>query len=631
MSLPVGIDLGTTRCTVGLLEAGKAVALLLGRDVYREVSAVGFADDGSPVVGERARRLCLTRPRQMLLAARRLLGQRFDELDLEAWRPQPLLRAEDGELRVRQVSASGEAVGEGIAVPVLLAPLLRQVRLTTEQQLGEPLQAAVVAVRGQLRDAQRRATIAACRLAGVEVKRLVHATTAVALAYHAGRTAVEDETIAVIDFGGGGFDAAILEVGERSVEVLAQRGVEVGGEDLDARVVEWLLAEFREQTGVEGGADPVVRARMRDASEKARMALSNQKDVMIHLPYLAADEAGPKHLQVKLTQARLEKLVGDLLDRCAATVQRALDESGRAVDKVTQVLLVGGCSRMPAVHGRVETVFKKIPVDGLNTEDVVARGAAIYAGLLASRSPELIVHEALGRPLWLQVGKGEARPLFARRAAVPAEHSEPLTTPGDGRSGPECRVLEGDLGGAEAPVLLSFTLSGRPEIEVKFHVDGNQVLDLAIRELLRGKEAQLTIDRPGLDGSVLTAMVEAARAEETEARAARELGERRQRLEAIAQRAERVLGEVEKISAETREAVLAGVRDARAVLQTQDDELVTAAIEAFTALLRPLPGELGAIAAPPPAPKRLQPVVAAPPRRIVAGVDDVVPESDDEG
>jgi molecular chaperone DnaK len=628
MSLAVGIDLGTTRCAVGLLEAGKAVALLVGREVYREVSAVGFEDDGSIVVGERARRLCLTRPRQMLLAARRLLGRRFEELDLEAWRAQPLVRAEDGEVRV-QMTADGEA-DEAVAPPVLLAALMKQVRLTTEQQLGEPLHAAVVAVRGSLRDAQRRATIAACRLGGVEVKRLVHTTTAAALAYHAGRTAVEDETIAVIDFGAGGFDAAIVEVGERSVEVLAQRGVEVGGEDLDARVVEWLLAEFREQTGVEGGEDPVVRARMRDAAEKARMALSSQKDVVIHLPYLAADEAGPKHLQVKLTQARLEKLVVDLMDRCAATVQRALDESGRAADKVTQVLLVGGCSRMLAVHERVETIFKRIPGDGLNAEDVVARGAAIYAGLLASRSPELVVHEALSRPLWLQVGPGEVRPLFARRAAVPAEHSEPLTTPGDGRAGPECRVLEGELGGGEPPVLLSFVLSGRPEVEVKFHLDANQVLDLTIRELFRGKEAHLVVERPGIDAGTLTAMVEAARAEELEARAARELVERRQRLEGMAQRAERVLGEVEKISAETREAVLAAVRDTRAVLQTQDDELVPAAIEAFTGLQRPLPGERGAIAAPVVASKRLQPVVAAAPKKFVAGVDDVVPEGEDE-
>lgn len=630
MSLPVGIDLGTTRCVVGVLEAGKAVALLIGREVYREVSAIGHEDAGV-IVGERARRLCLTRPRQMLLAPLRLLGRRFDELDLEAWRPQPLLRAADGELRVRLVPASGAGEGELVAPPVLLAPLLRQLRHTTERQLGEPLHTAVVAVRGQLRDAQRRATIAACRLGGVEVRRLVHATTAVALAYHAGRTAVEEETIAVIDFGGGGFDVAIFAVGERSIEVLAQRGVEVGGEDLDARVVEWLLAEFREQTGVDGAADPVVRARMRDASEKARVVLSGQKDVVIHLPYLAADEAGPKHLQVKLTQARLEKLVADLIDRCAATVQRTLDDSGRAADSVTQVLLVGGCSRMPAVHERVEAVFRRIPVDALNSEDVVARGAAIFAGLLASRSPELVVHEALGRPLWLQVGAGEATPLFPRRAAVPAEHSEPMTTPGDGRAGPECRVLEGDRGGAEPPTLLSFTLSGRPEIEVKFQLDANQVLELTVRELFRGKEAQLVVERPGLDAATLTAMVEAARAEEAEARAARELAERRQRLEGMAQRAERALAETEKVSPETREAVLSGVRDARAVLQAQDDELVVAALAAFTALLRPLPGELGAIAAPPPPPTRLQPVVAPPPRRIVAGPDDQVPDGDDEG
>ena len=415
-----------------------------------------------------------------------------------------------------------------LSPPELLAPLLRQVRQTTEAQLGEPVQSAVVAVRGQLRDAQRRATIAACRLGGVEVRRLVHATTAAALVYQAGRASVGEELIVVIDFGAGGFDVALLEVSERSVEVLAQRGVEVGGEDLDARVVEWLLAELREQTGVVATGDAVVRARMRDAAEKARINLSGQKDLVVHLPYLTADEAGPKHLQAKLTQARLEKLVADLLDRCMATVQRAVDEAGRPTDQVAQVLLIGGCSRMPAVHGRVETIFKKIPSAAIDGEDVVARGAAIYAGLLASRSPEVVVHEALSRPLWLQVGGAEPRPLFPARAAVPAEHSEPIETPGDGRPGALCRVLEGERTGGEPPQLLRFTVQGRAEIEVKFTLDGNQVLDLSVREMFRGKEAHLEVtQRGGFDGQVLAAMVEAARAEEAEARAEREAREAR--------------------------------------------------------------------------------------------------------
>ena len=624
MSLAIGVDLGTTRCAVGVLEAGKATALLVGREQYREPSVVGHEEDGAAVVGERARRLALTRPRDMMFAARRLLGARFDELDHEVWRAQTLVRADNGDALVK-VGDAGRSPAE------LLAALVRQVRRTIETQLGDVVASAVVAVRGQLRDAQRRATIAACRLGGLEVRRLIHTTTAAALAYHAGRTSVGDELIAVIDFGGGGFDVALLEVGDRSVEVLAQRGVEVGGEDLDLRVGEWLLAEFREQTGVDGGGDPVVRARMRDASEKARIALSDAKDVVVHLPYLAADEAGPKHLQAKLTQARLEKLTADLLDRCAATVQRALDEAGRTADQVTQVLLIGGCSRMPAVHERVESIFKKIPSAAIDADDVVARGAAIFAGLLASRSPELVVHEALGRPLWLQVGGAEPRPLFPARAAVPAEHSEPVTTPGDGRPGARCRVLEGDRTGGEPPQLLRFTVAGRPEVEVKFALDGNQVLELSIRELFRGKEARLVVeDRGGLAADVLAGMVEAAQAEEVEARRAREVEARRQRLDGMAQRAERVVGEMEKLGPEAKAAVLAGVRDARAVLAAQDDELVVAAIEAFAAVLRPLPGELAAIAAPPAPVGRLQPVPSAPPRKVVATDGEFIPDNTDD-
>lgn len=624
MSLSVGIDLGTTRCAVGVMEAGKATTLLVGRQPYREPSVIGHEEDGSPVVGERARRLCLTRPREMMLAARRLLGRRFDELDAEAWRAQPLLRAENGDVQVK--------LGErATSTPELLAPLLRQVRQTTEAQLGESIPGAVVAVRGQLRDLQRRATLAACRLGGLEPRRLIHTTTAAALVYHATRNSVGDERIAVIDFGGGGFDVALIEVGDRSVEVLAQRGVEVGGEDLDARVIEWLLAELREQTGIDGAADPIVRARMRDAAEKARIALSEQKEVVVHLPYLAADEAGPKHLAAKLTQKRFEKLVADLLDRCAATVQRALDEAGGPVDQYTQVLFVGGCTRMPAVHERVETIFKKAPSAALDSDDVVARGAAIFAGLLASRSPELVVHEALSRPLWLQVGGAEPRLLFPLRSLVPTEHSEPLETPGDGRPGVECRVFEGERAGGDAPLLLKFTVAGRPEVETKFTLDGNQVLDMSIRELFRGKEARLVVEeRGGLEGHVLMAMVEAARAEETEARAQRATAERRGRLEGMAQRADRVVAEMEKLSPELRAAVTAGVRDARAVLQTHDDELVSAAIEAFAALLRPLPGELGAIAAPPAPTGRLQPVPVVPPKRVVATDGEFIPDDPDE-
>ncbi|HEY0136994.1 MAG TPA: Hsp70 family protein [Nannocystis sp.] len=625
MSLSVGIDLGTTRCAVGVMEAGKATTLLVNRQPYREPSVIGHEEDGSSVIGERARRLALTRPREMMLAARRLLGRRFDEVDAEAWRAQPLLRAENGDVQVK--------LGEHtVSTPELLAPLLRQVRQTTEAQLGETIPTVVVAVRGQLRDLQRRATLAACRLGGLEPRRLIHTTTAAALVYHATRNSVGDERIAVIDFGGGGFDVALIEVGDRSVEVLAQRGVEVGGEDLDARMIEWLLAELREQTGIDGAADPIVRARMRDAAEKARIALSEQKEVVVHLPYLAADEAGPKHLASKLTQKRFEKLVADLLDRCAATVQRALDEAGRPIDQFTQVLFIGGCTRMPALHERVATIFKKEPSAALDSDDVVARGAAIFAGLLASRSPELVVHEALSRPLWLQVGRAEPRPLFPPRSPVPTEHSEPLETPGDGRPGVECRVLEGERAGGEAPLLLKFTVAGRPEVETKFTLDGNQVLDIAIREMFRGKEARLVIEeRGGLEGPVLAAMIEAARAEETEARAQRAIAERRQRLEGMAQRAERVTAEMEKLSPELRAAVTAGVRDARAVLQTQDDELVTAAIEAFAGLLRPLPGELAAIAAPPAPTGRLQPVPMAPPKRVVASDGgEFIPDDPDQ-
>jgi molecular chaperone DnaK len=609
MSLAIGIDLGTARCAVGVFEHGKAAALLAprgtGKQTYALPTAIGFVD-GASLVGDRVRRLALTRPQSMLLGLARLLGRRFDELDVQAWRPYGLLRAANGDVHVRL----GE---EGVSPAELLAPLILEARDAAESQLGEPIHAGVVAIRGQLNDVRRRATLAACRLGGLEVKRLVHSTTAAALAYQAGRPIHSDELVVIVDFGAGGFDAAVVEVGEKNLEVLAHRGVDVGGDDLDARLVEWLLSEFHEQTGVDGSADAVVRARMRDVAEKTRVALSDAKEAEIHLPYLAADEAGPKHLQTRLTQAKFEKKVADLLDRCDAAVQRALDDSGRSIKDVAHVLLVGGCTRMPVVHGRLETIFKQAPSSMLDVDEAVARGAALYAGLVASRHPERSVHEALSRPLWLQVGGAEPTQLFARRAAVPAEHSEPVTTPGDGRPSATCRILEGERVGGEPPVLLAFTVSGRPEVEVKFTLDHNQVLELSIREMLRGKEARLTIEgRGGLEDQVLATMVEAARAREAESRVAREIEERRQRLDGMIQRAERTANESKAIGPELRESVLVSAREAATALTSNDDEKVTAAIAAFAALLRSLPGELAAIAAPPAPPQRIQPVIAAP-------------------
>jgi molecular chaperone DnaK len=620
MSLAIGIDLGTARCAVGVYEHGKAAPLLAGKQAFALPSVIGFAEDGSLLVGDRPRRLALTRPQATLFGLRRLLGRRFDELDVQAWRSYALLRAAGGDAHVR--------VGEvGVSPPELIAPMIREVRDAAERQLGEVIQAGVVAVRGHLDDAQRRATIAACRLGGLEVRRLVHSTTAAALAYQAGRVVHSEELVAVIDFGAGGFDVALIEVGERNIEVLAQRGLAVGGEDLDARVVEWLLAEFAAQTGVDAATDAVVRARMRDVAERTRISLSDAKDAEVHLPYLAADETGPKHLQTRLTQAKLEKMIADLLDRCDGAVQRTIDDSGRSIKDVAHVLLLGGCSRMPVVHGRVETIFKQTPSSAIDHDDTVARGAALFAGQVASRHPERAVHEVLSRPLWLQVGANEPAPLFARKAAVPTEHSEPVTTPGDGRPGPTCRVLEGERVGGEPPTLLSFAVSGRPEVEVKFTLDHNHVLELSIREMLRGKEARLVVEgRGGLEEQVLTTMVEDARAREAEGRLVREANERCQRLEGMIQRAERVAQESKAIAPEIRDSVLVSAHEAATALTTNDDERVTAAIAAFTALLRTLPAELAAIAAPPAPPQRLQPVVATSATAELGGE-----ESEDEG
>lgn len=614
MSTAIGIDLGTTRCTVGIFEHGRASALLQGKGVMVLPAAVAIDGEGAVVVGDRARRMALLRPDTSQLHVLRLLGRRFEAVSPGVWQPRSLVRAEHGDASVK--------LGEHALLPqALTAAVVAEVRAVAEEQLGEAVSQAVVTVPVHFGDAQRRALLHACRLGGLEVRRLVHPTTAAALVYQAERTGVEDEVIALVDVGAGGVSCAIVEIKEREVAVLAQRGLAIGGEEIDGRIAEWLLREHGPASHEGEGAEPLqgpldlVGSRVRDAAEKAKIALSERKEVEVTLPFLAADEAGPRHLAAKLTQARLEKLAGDLVQRIAAVAGKVLEESGVEAGRVTEVLLLGGTSRMPAMHERIEAIFKRIPSARLDAVDTVARGAAILAGLLASRHPEVRVHEALVRPLVVRLSGGEVQTLLTARAPVPAETAVLLHTPGDGRASAEARVFQGERGADEDDLVASFVATGRPEVEVKLRVDDNQVLELSVRELLRGKEARLHVrERGGLGEEQLTAMVEAARAREAAARAEREAHERRARLEGMVQRCERILGEQDKLTPEVRTAVETGLRDARAVLAGGDAELVSTAIEGLAALLQPLGGEWAAIAAPPPARARLQPVVAPPPK-----------------
>ncbi|MFZ6180137.1 Hsp70 family protein [Nannocystis pusilla] len=616
MSTAIGIDLGTTRCTVGIFEHGRASALLQGKGVMVLPAAVAIDGEGAVVVGDRARRMALLRPDGSQLYVHRLLGRRFEGVTPGVWQPQTLVRAEHGDASVK--------LGEHAILPqALVAAQVAEVRAVAEEQLGEPVLHAVVTVPVYFGDAQRRALLHACRLGGLEVRRLVHSTTAAALLYQAERTGVDDEVIVLVDAGAGGVSCAVVEIKEREISVLAQRGLALGGEDIDGRIVEWLLSE----RGEEGGDAELVRSRIRDAAEKAKIALSERKDVEVHLPFLSADEAGPKHLAAKLTQARLEKLAGDVVQRIAGLVGRVFEESGVALERVGDIMLLGGTSRIPALHEKVEAIFKKIPSSKLDTLDTVARGAAILAGLLASRHPEVRVHEALVRPLVVRLSGGEVQTLLTARAAVPAETAVTLSTPGDGRASAEARLFQGDRGAEEDDLLASFVVTGRPEVEVKLRVDDNQVLELSVRELLRGKEARLIVrERGGIPEEQLTAMVEAAREREAAARLEREAHERRTRLEGMVQRCERILGEQEKLAPEVRATVEGGLRDARAVLAGGDPELVRTAIDGLAALLQPLGGEWAAIAAPPPARARLQPVVAPPPKRVTADAASALEE-----
>ena len=614
MSRSVAIDLGASWAALALSDGERAAIPSRGKAPLRVPAVVGLDTDGRLIAGDRARRLALARPRATAPGVAALLGRRLEAIDPAAWAPLALQRGRSGDVRVR--------LGDRLfAAPHLAAALLAELRAQGEALLGAPLGPVALAIPAHAGDAARRALEAAAAIAGLDLLRLVHATTAAALLYRHERAAVDDELIAVCDLGGGRFDAAVVLVREVGVEVLASRGADdVGGLDMDLRLVEWLRDTYVQPIGDDAAADPSVLVRLRDAAEKARIALSSAREAAVHLPFLFADDAGVHHLHARVTQAKMEALVQPAIDRCVDALQRALADVGKDAADLREIVLVGGAARMALFQDRVEALLRRPPHTRYLGGEAVARGAALYAAVLRGQR-DLQVVDLLGRDLVLE-RDGQAPALLLPRAApLPASHTELIelaepARPGEEPSPAAFRVLEG----LHDPVLVAAcALRGRPAVDVTFAVDASGRLTLEHRQWARGKEAVLTVDeRCGMDDAELAELCAHERAREDAERRLARAHALQQDLAGWVERGERVLAEVgEGLPAGARErlqSALQAARDARVADSYDGLEAAAAALDALAADLPPaiqllLRGPPAPPSQPPPDPLGPLPVV----------------------
>jgi molecular chaperone DnaK len=539
----IGIDLGTTNSVVAVMEGGEPTVIVNQEGARTTPSVVAFTKDGERLVGQVAKRQSVTNPENTVFSIKRFMGRKFDEVQEETKRvPYKVVRAPNGDAWV-------EIRGKTYSPPEISALILRKLKEAAEGYLGDKVAEAVITVPAYFNDAQRQATKDAGKIAGLEVRRIINEPTAAALAY--GLDKKKDETIVVYDFGGGTFDISVLEVGEGVVEVKATNGdTHLGGDDLDQRVIEWIVAEFKKSDGIDLGKDRMALQRLKEAAEKAKIELSTVTETDINLPFITADAGGPKHLQLKLTRARLEQLVDDLLQRTMAPVKQALADADVEPKNIDEVVLVGGSTRMPKVQQMVKDAFGKEPHKGVNPDEVVAIGAAIQGGVLAGDVKEVLLLDVTPLSLGIETLGGVMTTLIPRNTTIPTRKSEIFSTASDNQSNVEVHVLQGERPLArDNRTLGRFQLTGIPpaprgvpQIEVAFDVDG--IVNVSAKDQASGKEQKITITASsGLSKDEVDRMVTEAQSHATEDQRRRELIDARNEADAIVYQAEKTVNE----------------------------------------------------------------------------------------
>ena len=578
----IGIDLGTTNSVVAVMEGGQPAVIVNQEGARLTPSVVAIAKDGERLVGQVAKRQAVTNPENTIFSIKRFMGRKFDEITNEASRvPYKVVRAQNGDAWV-------EARGKKYSPPEISAMILQKLKKAADDYLGEPVSDAVITVPAYFNDAQRQATKDAGKIAGLNVLRIINEPTAAALAY--GLDKKKDETIAVYDFGGGTFDISVLEVGEGVVEVKATNGdTHLGGDDLDDRVIEWLAAEFKKTEGIDLSKDRMALQRLKEAAEKAKIELSTAMETEINLPFVTADQNGPKHLQMKLTRAKLEQLVDDLLQRTMAPVKQALADAAVDPKKIDEVVLVGGSTRMPKVQQLVRDFFGKEPHKGVNPDEVVAVGAAVQGGVLAGEVKDVLLLDVTPLSLGIETLGGVMTTLIPRNTTIPTRKSEIFSTATDNQPNVEVHVLQGERPMArDNRTLGKFHLVGLPpaprgvpQIEVGFDIDANGIVNVAAKDLATGKEQQITItSSSGLNKEEVDRMVKDAQAHESEDKARRDVIDARNQADALAYQVEKTIAENrDKLPFGDLSKIEAAIAVVRRAVQGDDLAAITRASE----------------------------------------------------
>jgi len=581
----IGIDLGTTNSVVAVMEAGQPTVIANQEGQRTTPSVVAFTKTGERLVGQVAKRQAITNPENTIFSIKRFMGRRFDEVSEEMKMvPYKVVKGENGDVRI-------DINGKKQSPPEISAMILTKLKEAAESYLGEKVTQAVITVPAYFNDAQRQATKDAGKIAGLEVMRIINEPTAAALAY--GLDKKKNETIAVYDFGGGTFDISILEVGEGVVEVKSTNGdTHLGGDNIDQRIIDWIVAEFKKENGIDLSRDQMALQRLKEAAEKAKMELSTLLETEINLPFVTADATGPKHLQMKLTRARFEQMVEDIVQRSVGPCKQALQDAGLTPQKIDEVVLVGGQTRMPRIQQIVRDLFGKEPHKGVNPDEVVAIGAAVQGGVLGGEVKDVLLLDVTPLSLGIETMGGVFTKLIERNTTIPTRKSEVFSTAADNQSSVEIKVFQGERALAKDNRMLGvFQLGnippaprGMPQIEVTFDIDANGILNVTAKDRGTNNEQKITItSSSGLSKDEVEKMAKDAESHAADDRTLRDTIEARNRADAMVYNVEKTLKEHRsKISEAEAKEIESALEESKKAMTGNDPAAINSATDRLT-------------------------------------------------